>query len=150
MIVDRIENINTYSCLHTRMRQAIDYLIITDFTKMAPGKYTIDGENLFVLVNHYDTKANDDCLLEAHKKYIDFQYILSGCEKIGFVTFSDQITTREYDAVNDYALFKPENLSLFKLTAGMFAIFFPNDLHMPGIICNKTESVIKIVIKILI
>lgn len=150
MIIDKIENLHIYRGIHLRVEQVIEYLKIADFSKMSSGKYVIDGDKLFVLVNEYATKDYKDCILEAHKKYIDFQYMLSGCEQIGYVPLSDQKITKEYDSENDYALFQPENLSLFNLSTGVFALLFPEDLHMPGIMCNKSESIKKIVIKILI
>lgn len=149
MITDKIENLFLYNGMNQRMNQIANYLKTTDLSKITPGKYPIDGADIYLSVNQYETKNEMDCKLEAHKKYIDLQYMVSGCERIGYIPLSDQTIMQEYDDDKDYTFYMPENLSFFNLFAGSFAIFFPEDLHMPGIICNKSENVKKLVFKIL-
>ena len=83
MIIDIKENLELYSNLNNRLKLAIEYLEKTDFTKIESGKYSILGDEIFALVNNYKTQPEEKCLLEAHKKYIDLQFMVSGSEQIG-------------------------------------------------------------------
>jgi len=150
MILDKITNNKQYFPLGKGIEQAFRFLLETDFTSLTAGKYPIDGENLFFLVNEYITKDVADCTMESHRKYIDLQFMYKGKEKIGYSLLMNQEFTKEYDATNDYALYKPEEYSIFNLNENEFAIFYPDDLHMPSIKFNEPEPIKKIVVKILI
>jgi YhcH/YjgK/YiaL family protein len=61
--------------------------------------------------------------------------------------YTGQKIFKEYDEEKDYMLY--EEVSFFlKLNAGMLAIFFPHDIHMPGIMDKEPEPVKKVVIKV--
>ena len=63
--------------------EAFAFLKNNDLTKLAPGKYTIDVENVYASVTEAPTKNYDKSKWESHRKYIDLQYVISGEEKIG-------------------------------------------------------------------
>lgn len=147
MIIDKLSNTHLYSSLGERITKALAYLKQTDFSKLELGNYEIDGDNIFALVNEYNTKAESDGKLEAHKEYIDVQFVAKGSELMGYAPFENQKVINEYNEQNDIAFFDGEK-SLIKVDEGMFAIFFPTDLHMPGIKVNNSEYVKKIVIKV--
>jgi len=147
MIIDKIENSNLYYGLGNRISKAFDYIHNTDLKNIKPGKYGIDGENIFALISEYKTKAESEGKLEAHRKYIDVQYVISGEELMGFAPLGDQIILEPYKEESDISFFKGEK-SLTKVSAGMFAIFFPEDVHMPGISTEKVSDVKKLVIKV--
>jgi len=149
MILDNIKNIDTYKGLSNNIDDAIEYLKSSDLSTLENGRNEINS-NMFVLVNEYSTQGNESNISEAHRKYIDLQYIISGSEIIEYETLSDQNLVKEYDVENDYVLHNLSNKSSLILSSNMFALFFPNDLHMPGLIYEKSEQVKKIVIKILI
>jgi len=150
MVLDKIKNIGQYSLLSERIGQAIGYICNTDFSDLKVGKYDIDGEKLFALVNEYKTKDICECEMEAHEKYIDLQYMYYGCEMIACSILTDQKPVKSYDAEGDYALYNPIDYSMIKLENGTFALFFPDDIHMPGIMHKEPENIKKIVVKILI
>src|SRR5579862_2731121 len=105
MIFDKIENSVVYENISPLIKRAFDYLKHTDFSDMAIGKHTIDGDEIYAILQEYDTKNDADAKLEAHRKYIDVQYIISGEELIGVLPLTNQTTCKEYDAENDYALY---------------------------------------------
>ena len=148
MILDKIENVHIYKNLwNARFGQALNYLQNFDFNWIKPGKYEIDGENIYMLVQEYITKEIIECNLEGHQKYIDIQYVLSGSELIGVTILKEQLPFNgQYE--NDCAFFESDK-SFLKLEAGMFAIFFPDDLHMPCLKISECSKVKKIVIKVL-
>lgn len=147
MVLDKIENSGLYKSLHPRFDKAFEYIRITDFSLLDDGKYEIEGKNIFALVQEYNTKDAKDAKPEAHKKYIDIQYIHSGAELIGVATLQNQVIVVS-DPEKDITFYNGET-SLVKLDAGMFAIFFPSDLHMPGINISQSARVKKVVIKLL-
>jgi YhcH/YjgK/YiaL family protein len=147
MILDKIENIDLYKGIHVGVNKALYYIQNTDFSNMLNGKYDIDGDSFFVIVKEYETKDMDDNLLEAHLKYIDVHYIAEGIEQIGITTLVDQKAKKAYDPVDDYMLFNSP-CDFITLNKGMFAIFYPNDMHIPEIKSGNISKVKKIVVKV--
>jgi len=146
MIFDCIENAHLYRVLGSRIGQAFNYIQATDFSRLAPGRYDIDGEDLFAMVNAYETKDRRDCELEGHRQYIDLQYMVEGAELIGYAPLRDQAASLISGPEED-CLFYQGEASFVLLDQGMFALLFPADLHMP---CVRTghARVKKVVVKI--
>jgi len=148
MIIDKFKNIDLYSELSERISKAINFLQETDFSNFEPGRIEIDNDNIFALLSEYQTKNPDDCRLEAHRKYIDIQYIVSGSELIGYAPLNNQTVIEKYSEEKDVIFFEGKT-SLMRLDAGMFAVFFPDDLHKPCIQAKKTSKTVqKVVVKI--
>ena len=148
MVIDHISRAATYYHLHPGIEIALRYIQSTDFTKLENGKYELAGEHVFAIVQEYDTKDPSNEKLEAHKKYIDVQYVVSGQEKMGHALLKAQVPSREYQTDDDFMLFdeSPDFFSL--ITEGMFTIFYPSDLHMPCILHQQSSSVKKVVVKV--
>jgi YhcH/YjgK/YiaL family protein len=148
MIVDKLENASLYFGLGERITAGLRYLKENDCTRLPPGKQTIRGEQIFALVQDNTTKPRTEGKWEAHKKYIDIQFVASGDEEMGYANVNTLKVQKPYDEIDDYALF--EGLGSFVLVPpGSFAIFFPEDGHMPGVAVNgKSSAVRKIVVKV--
>ena len=147
MIFDKLENSNLYTGMDGRIIRALDFLQKTDLVNSPEGRQDIDGDNIYALINDYVTKDASEAKPEAHIKYIDVQYVVSGCEYLGYAILNGQKPCKEYDYEKDYMLFDTD-VSFLKFEAGMFAVLFPNDLHMPGIKYNEKSKVRKVVIKV--
>ena len=148
MVIDTLENAGYYSSLNEGIQKAFHYLNTTDLNAIAPGKYAIDGDVLFAIVQEYNTLATTNEEMEAHKKYIDVQYMIKGEELVGHGVFIGQPRSKEYNAKEDFMLF-PDQPSFFtKMAAGTFMIFFPTDMHMPCIKVNEAITVKKVVVKV--
>ena len=145
MIIDHINNYKNYENLGIKIALALNHISTTDFDSKEPGRYDIDGDDIFVMVNDYNTKRISECRLEGHRKYIDVQYVVKGSELMGYVPLSGQTVTAEYDDERDVAFFEGDSLFV-RLDKGMFVIFFPEDLHMPGI--GQGDAVRKVVVKV--
>ena len=76
MIIDKIENHKLYAGISDKIAKAFSYINKTDLINIAPGTYKIDNDNIFAIVQEYDTKDKSECKLEGHFKYIDIQYII--------------------------------------------------------------------------
>lgn len=147
MILDKIENANLYRNVHPGIGKALDYIKSAEFSDLPMGKHEIDGEALFVILKEYPTKKIDGNLLESHLKYIDVQYIVKGIEEMGVTMKAGQKPKKVYDDKDDYMLFD-EPYDIITVKEGMFAIFFPDDIHMPDITTNEPSLVKKAVFKV--
>lgn len=147
MIIDKLSNSMFYPRLSQRIDKAFSYLKSTDFNLLPPGKYEIDDDNVFAIVAEYQTKDESEGKPESHKKYIDVQYVVKGCELIGYAPFGNQEIIDKYNEDNDIIFYKAE-CSFIKLDEEMFAIFFPDDVHLPGIKVNEKSYVKKVVVKV--
>lgn len=148
MIIDLLTNASRYYKLGPHFEKAFNYLRDTDLSKVEKGKYEIDGTTIFAIVNEYDTVAVVGEQLEGHKKYIDVQYIVAGEELIGHHWWQGQAPSKAYDSDADFWLFGEAPLFFSRLQMGQFAIFWPEDLHMPNLKVEAPGRVKKVVIKI--
>lgn len=148
MIIDTLENAFLYRSLGPRIASGLDYIKATDFTGMATGRHTIDQDRLFAIIDDYQTTPCTEVELEGHRRYIDIQYLVSGTELIGFAPLLQQTPFQDYNSKEDYALYRGE-ASFVRISAGMFAILYPHDLHMPCI-GEVPVPVRKVVVKVMI
>ena len=148
MIKDKLANSSTYYSLSDRLILGLEWLKTTDLKKIADGKYTILDEDVYANVQTYTTK--NDAPFEAHRKYIDIQYMISGVEKIGVVDYAECDVKEEYDANRDIEFLKCNSSSEKQvLREGDFVILFPHDAHQPSLNYENESVVKKVVVKIL-
>ena len=147
MILDKLENASLYSGISHNLKKGFEFLKNTDLLALSPGRYEIDGNEVFALVSEYDSKNPEDCRLEAHRIYTDIQYLVSGKELIGFETLRDQTVTSEYNPEKDIAFYQGKGTPLL-IEAGMFAVFFSEDVHRPCMQVEQPEKVKKVVVKV--
>lgn len=151
MIVDTLNNRGLYTSISPRLTKALAHLAEQDFSQLAPGNYPLEGDDIFVIVNDYETKPREVEPFEVHQKYIDVQYIVSGEEEFGYLPLAGQVPSRPYFEKHDYAEFdyqsNRQDACFIPFKAGMFAIFFPGDMHMPGTSATPRQ-VRKVVIKV--
>ena len=148
MVIDTLQNAQQYVSLHKGLGDAFHYLHTTDLATTPPGKYAINGDDLFAIVQEYDTLDMAGEQMEAHKQYIDVQYMISGEELVGHSFLNDLHLSVPFDVVNDCSLFEGTPSFFTRLAAGTFMIFFPSDLHMPCIKNGIAVKVKKVVVKI--
>jgi len=146
MIIDKIENYKLYEGIGKRIAASLKYLYETNLTDIELGVHKIYGDDIFAIVDEYHTKNERDARLESHFKYIDIQYIISGTELIGATLLESQVPV-EKNEKKDYAFYDGSS-SMVEMKQGMFAIFFPTDLHLPGIKVNQSSFVKKLVMKV--
>lgn len=149
MIVDSLENVKHYRSLSERIKKGFEFLEEIDFDTIEPGKYNVEGDDIFAIVSEYDTKKHEDAKPEAHERYLDIQYIVKGEELIGYAPLEDQDIMIPYNADKDIVFYNAET-SPIKMSEGMFALFFPADIHAPCMMINESKSVKKVVVKVLL
>ena len=149
MIIDRLANPAPLFQLPARLARALEYLRATDLMSVAIGRHDLDGDRLFALVQEYTTRAADNCVWEAHRKYIDVQFVAAGVERMGYANLAQMRVRDAYDAARDVAFFEPGE-SFVTIPAGTFAIFGPEDVHSPGHTAGAACLVRKVVIKAMV
>jgi biofilm protein TabA len=132
-----------------RWNKAFAFLKDNDLSKLDLKRHDLDGDNLFVIVSEYNTKNPEDARFEAHRNYIDIQYVVSGSELIGIAPLASQDTVHQpYDSTKDIEFFSVKNGITAKATPANFFIFFPEDAHEPGLKIETNTPVRKVVVKV--
>jgi YhcH/YjgK/YiaL family protein len=151
MIVDKIENVSLYSKISGQIASALKILSSKEISSASEGKHEVEGNKLFYLVQKYSTKPRNQGQMEAHKKYIDIQFVLDGQESIFVENISACKLASAYNENDDAAMYDvPKNFSEIYMSKGMFCILFPQDGHLPCRTAASESKVHKIVFKVAI
>ena len=147
MIYDHISNFNKYVCVHPHFKDAHNFILTNNLSALMPGKIEINQHGAYASISKYYPKIQKDGILGCHKKYIDIQILLEGIEQIG-VCNKIGCTEFEYNKETDFQKLDGD-VSYIKMDNKYFAVFFPQDAHMPQIQYKKNKNEIKkIVFKI--
>ncbi len=129
---------------------AYDFVIKMLNEDVSDGRHDL-SDGSFVNVMSYETKLRNDCCFEAHKKYIDIQVMIDGCEIIA---------TQPVDVMHKYECVQPfgdGDTELYVInnecvdnviSTGDFIILYPQDAHMPCVCVGGVKAVRKAVVKI--
>jgi YhcH/YjgK/YiaL family protein len=154
MIIGYLSNIKEELALYPRaLQKGLTYLRETDFSKVPLGRQEIDGSKIYTMVSEYDTQPKEVRRPEAHKKYVDIQFIYTGEEMIGTGPLAGAGEVAEDRlAEKDAIYYKTLSTETFHvLSAGMFAVYFPWDAHRPNCSAGETAAKVKkVVVKIAI
>lgn len=150
MVFDTLQNAATYTSLHEKFEAAFAFIREAVAKDLAVGKYEIDGKALYASVQEYTPKAPEDGKFEAHRNYIDIQYIISGIETMGDMDIAKAVSKSEYNPEKDVEFYHDHERAGYSVVeSGEFCIFFPHDVHKPGLAYNgDTKPVRKIVVKV--
>ena len=146
MILDTIDNYGTYNEINVKIKKSLEFLKKGNFKETKPGSYDLEN-GVYYMVQEVQTRPEEDALFEAHRKYIDIQFVISGEELQGYAPLSSLKIKDAYDQEKDAALYDGTG-SIFKLSSGSFVIYFPNDGHKPNLMIDKPAALKKIVVKI--
>jgi len=151
MIVAALEHLPAQAAQNAAMQKAWDWLLANRANPDLPARVEIDGKAVFALVQAYETApAGETVKCEAHRQYLDIQYIVSGEEMMGWAPL---------DALGSLTAYNPDKDVLFgevpssaltpvQVRAGHAAVFFPEDAHAPKLAVGTPCAVRKIVIKV--
>jgi biofilm protein TabA len=132
VIIDAGAHSHRYTCLHPLFERAFRYLADTDLRALAPGRHPIDGDRLYVSIDHKPGRGRDGARLEAHRRYIDIQYTIEGDEEIGWMPLAEcGRPDVAYDETRDIAFFDGRPATWLAVPTGTFVVFFPEDAHAP-------------------
>jgi biofilm protein TabA len=154
MIADSIRNKNLYDCISPGLAQALDYVESIKAEGFSTQTVELDGRQVYAMYQTYVTESAEGRQYEAHRRYIDVQYIVEGEEIIRAADLTGMAQMSDYDGEKDVQWFMPVTgkssgaVSVIHLKAGQFGIFFPQDAHMPKLAGDTPGAVKKIVVKV--
>jgi biofilm protein TabA len=132
LILDTLANSARYVRMHPDFPRAFEFLATTDLSALAPGRHEIDGDRLYVSIDHQDGRGEDGARLEAHRRYIDIQYTIEGRELIGWMPLARVLSPDGgFDETKDVGFFADRPSTWVSVPPGSFTIFFPHDAHAP-------------------
>jgi YhcH/YjgK/YiaL family protein len=147
MVIDVIENAELYYGLSRGIADGLQWLQHTDLDALALGRHELSG-GCYAIVQDYGTKPMDQANYEAHRKYVDIQYIAKGAEAMGWANLNDLSPDTGYDDSKD-VLFLNGRGSYFTAPTGTFVIFYPEDAHAPALTpATPNGDVRKVVVKV--
>lgn len=145
MILDTLENAARYAGFKAGLSEGFGFLDQPGLAELEDGKYEISDGLVFAIVQRGEGRDVSEGKLEAHRKYIDIQYIISGEESMGWSPRADVPPSDHYDEEKDLEFFEGVPQSIVKVPPGSFAIFMPSDAHLPLI---GSGPIHKVVVKV--
>ncbi|MGP1537408.1 YhcH/YjgK/YiaL family protein [Bacteroides heparinolyticus] len=130
MVYDKIDNIETYKGLSEDIYEGLKFLKNTT-SDLTCGMHEINPR-VKAIVSEYDTKPVNENGYEAHRKFIDIQYLLKGSEKNCFFPIEKLKETKPYKEEIDASFYEADvPVQELMLGEGYFAVYWPQDGHMP-------------------
>jgi biofilm protein TabA len=151
MIVGLLSDLCTQkSVLPAAIARALEALQNIDLVRMDAGRYELEGDKLFYLVQDVETRTADESQSEAHRHYADIQIPLSAGERYGFsLPQANLASTDDRLEASDIAFYpQPDNEFFMNIEPGAFAVFMPGELHRPGLAIKEKGKLRKVVVKV--
>jgi len=147
MIYDHIDNIGLYRFGAAAMK-AFEFLkTLTPDT--SEETFELDGRDVYVMVQSYETEAEPSPILEAHRKYIDIQYCIANAEYIAVAPLDESTIKTPYDGEKDVAFYLAQKMmTLCAMTPGRFVLLFPTDEHFAKMAAEAPCRIKKAVVKL--
>ena len=135
--------------LHPALQDALTLALAARPKEKAPGRYELQGDNIFMNVMTFNTQSPVEKKAELHEQYIDIQLLLNGEERILFGMAGTARQCEEFHHEDDYQLCSAiENEQTINLKPGMFAVFMPGEPHNPGCVVGEPGEIKKVVVKV--
>ena len=148
-VADSLANAGKYAELGPHFAKAVEFLQRRDLMRLPNGRYELDGENAYAMVQEATLKPWGTGRPEVHHEYFDIQIPLSGEEMIGVGRF-DPAVSGDFDGEKDIGFYDGVAVKPLNLRPGEFAILYPNTCaHAPC--CSEDAAgtpIRKIVIKV--
>ena len=144
MIVCPWKDISRYSAVIPGLEEAIK--VAAELTDLTPRTIALSGQNK-ILVQESTTKPAEGQLLEAHREFLDIQYILEGGETVGWAPIEKLTLDGEFNTAKDKGMYAGE-CDFMDIRAGYCYVVFPEDAHAPGVHLDAPEAYTKAVIKL--
>lgn len=152
MIHNRVAQLDRYRDTIPRVKDIMDYLKTHDLEHMNSGKYSIDGDSLYVLISDITTQDPRERMWESHFRYADLQIPVKGVERYGYVTGREDLKEISCDREKDICFWEGEsNFTSWSVAEPTdFVYFHTEEVHKPCCSLQQPDKVKKAVFKILI
>ena len=143
MIFDDFKNFDLYE-----IDPIVKNFILNIDPNISTGRHII-SDKAYINIDEYKTRDDSEIKLEAHRKYIDIQFMLAGQEKISVCDYKNCSSVIPYDEEKDIEFLNSNDWNDIEMYTGDFLILYPEDAHKPSIsINNEQHHVRKLVIKV--
>lgn len=147
MVYDKIDNIETYKGLSEDIFLGLNFLQNAT-PDMEKGVHELNAR-VKAIISEYETKPINEFGFEAHKQHIDIQGLLLGEERVACMPIEKLKETKAYNKEEDAAFYSTdEQPQEMVIGNGYFAIFYPQDGHMPQLCVKVPNKVKKVVVKV--
>ena len=102
-----------------------------------------DGNRFFLAV----TSTKEPDLAEAHRNYLDIQYIVKGKEVMGWADLAECKLEGEFNEAKDVGKYSGD-FRYITIPEGYCYVAFPEDAHMPGRHLEVPNDFVKVVVKL--
>lgn len=149
MIQDVLKNLGHYGLAEEVVALVKGFVEKAVVENLEEGRYDLKGEDVFALIQSYNTKEHENCRLESHEVYSDIQYIIAGEEAMDYTCVEGLEVKEDMRPEKDMIFYhKRDQMSECFVRAGEFALFMPQDAHAPCKLIGESKAVKKIVFKI--
>jgi len=147
-VKDALANAGKYAEYGAHFAKAVAFLQRKDLMRLPNGRYELDGDNAFAMVQEATLKPWGSGRPELHREYFDIQLPLSGEETIGVGRF-DPKAVGDFDEEKDIGFYDEIAVEPLTLRPGEFAILHPGTcVHAPCCTIDGLGTIRKIVIKV--
>lgn len=147
MIIDKISNAGFYGSFVKGLDAGMEAIKpFLDQKDPEIGRHEFDGG--YFMIQKGQTKPIEEGTFEAHRKYIDVQIILDGSEEVAWAEIGDCTTAIEYNPEKDAERLEGDRSHHMLISAGMFYLVWPHDVHKPVSHTKEQQSFTKIVMKL--
>lgn len=144
MIVCPFKELGRYAAVIPGLEEAVK--MAESITSMEPATYPLENGGK-ILVQSGTTKAAERRLLEAHRKFLDIQYIVKGSEAVGWAPVDTLTPEGEFNTAKDAGMYSG-HCDFMEIAEGYCYVVFPEDAHMPGSHVDTPTDYQKMVIKL--
>ena len=148
MIVDRVERWEQYAGISPGLTSGLRYLAELDTTGFVEKTVEIEGQDVYAMFQMYETAGEQDRFYEAHREYIDIQYVATGNECFRVTDVVGLRVSSPYTGDGDYELYDLTPGIDLHIGPGQFVIFFPHDAHVPKLQSGEPALIHKVVVKV--
>ena len=142
MIICPWKDIKKYASVLPGIEEAFD--AVNALTAYEDKTYPLSNDNRF-FVTIGTTKAPD--VAEAHRKYMDIQYIVKGKEVMGWADLAACTLQGEFNETKDIGKYTGD-FEYITINEGVCYVAFPEDAHMPGRHLDVPNDFVKVVVKL--
>lgn len=144
MIVDHVDRLLFYHQLLPNLEAGVAAL--KSRSRWEPGRYEFEGG--YFMLQEGETKPMEEGTYEAHRKYIDVQIVLKGCEELAWRDYRELTPVIPYNPDKDQERLDGPRDHVILITEGMFYAVFPQDGHKAVSHTKEPHQFVKAVIKL--
>ena len=144
MIVCPWKDLKRYAAVIPGLEEAI--AAADKLENYEPATVPLSGSNK-ILVQKLTTKAWETSQLEAHREFLDIQYIVKGKEVVGWAPVDTLTPADEFNTAKDKGMYTGKNYPM-EIAEGYCYVVYPEDAHAPGVHMDETHEVRKIIVKL--